>query len=482
MKENSKKFFKFSNKDFSSNSAMILNKLNKSLKDNNPSLKDSQTLQLEKALNINNIPTYKPSLKEIFEKKDINFENQYILGHSLYSSIYCFVKIGKDYENCKLTVSDRNIIVEVNKKMMKFYKWSLSEISTKNAKNISSNNEIPNYHMNDTIDKILTGRNTNNINNQFHVYLLNINLDLVTCKLIIHKEKQKFRLLLLGNKKHNSDKFLKKIKKIKFNCLNVERSSFYQICEIINKSILLSDGYKKNFFGVNFRKNYYTKQFISVLNFVKEANTGDILLFKSYTPNNKCKTCISKSEYDHIALLIKTENNLRLYDSNEEIGVSLKNFTDYISNMWYLLYDKIVYRKLNINIEDIVHYIKFYNNKQENIGLFTLENVSVNEIKNKLYKILNNKLEIFIQKFRNIKYDFPTCSFLCKSKKTKYRDLNRNSFFSSELVAAVYMFCDIMSKKYDPNSYLPGDFSEKGKIDFINGFHLGPEAIIEFSS
>ena len=150
--------------------------------------------------------------------------------------------------------------------------------------------------------------------------------------------------------------------------------------------------------------------------------------------------------------------------------------------MWYLLYDKIVYRKLNIDIEDIVHYIKFYNNKQENIGLFTLENVSVNEIKNKLYKILNNKLEIFIQKFRNIKYDFPTCSFLCKSKKIKYKDLNRNSFFSTELVAAVYMFCDIMSKKYDPNSYLPGDFSEIGKIEFINGFHLGPEAIIEFSS
>ena len=38
-----------------------------------------------------------------------------------------------------------------------------------------------------------------------------------------------------------------------------------------------------------------------------------------------------------------------------------------------------------------------------------------------------------------------------------------------------------MSKEYDPMDYLPGEFSEKGKIEFINGFNLGPEIIIDFS-
>ena len=45
--------------------------------------------------------------------------------------------------------------------------------------------------------------------------MININLDLVTCKLIVHKEKKKFRLLLLGNKL--DDDYFKKIKVIKFN-------------------------------------------------------------------------------------------------------------------------------------------------------------------------------------------------------------------------------------------------------------------------
>ena len=35
-------------------------------------------------------------------------------------------------------------------------------------------------------------------------------------------------------------------------------------------------------FGINCRKNYYEYPFISVLNFVKDVNTCDILLFKGF--------------------------------------------------------------------------------------------------------------------------------------------------------------------------------------------------------
>ena len=45
----------------------------------------------------------------------------------------------------------------------------------------------------------------------------------------------------------------------------------------------------------------------------------------------------------------------------------------------------------------------------------------------------------------------------------------------------MYMYSNIMNKKYDPSCYLPKDFSEKGKIEFINGFYFGKETIIDFS-
>jgi hypothetical protein len=470
-----------SNKNFiSSKNGMNNNNLYESIKGIIPGFKDFQTLQIEKTLNINNIPNKNLSLKGIYVNKDILFNNEYYSLNNLYSSINCYVKINNEYDYGKLIITNRNIIVETNKKMMKLYRMSLSDISLENAKNNTSENEIPNYKINDTIDKILTGRNAiDDINKEMPIYLLNINLDLVTCKLVIHKEKQKFRLLLLGYKRHNSDKYLKCIKTIKFNCLNIDKNSFYNACDIINKSILLSNGYKNNLFGVNFNRNYYRKSYISVLNFVKEANSCDIILFKSFTSRSKCQRCFTKSEYDHISLLVKIGNNLKVYDCIEEDGIRLRNFTDYISMMWYLFYEKIVYRKLIISAEDIVKYIRINKNDKN----FSLEKMSGNELKNELYSIINKKLELFILNNKNVNYDFPTCEYLCKSKRTKNRNYTkRNSYFCSELIAAIYIYCNIITKEYDPLDYLPGEFSEKGNIEFINGFNLGPETIIDFSN
>ena len=445
--------------------------------------KDEQTLEIEKTLNINKIPDKKPPLKTILENKDISFNKEYLDINNLYTSLNCYIKIYNKYDYGLLTVTNKNIIMESNKKLLKLRDWSFSEISTKNAKNNSSDIQLPNYIMNDTIDKIITGRNAlkdKKIENP--IYLLNINLDLVTCKLVVHKEKLKFRLLLLGYNKNNSNNYLKKIIVIKFNCLNVEKIIFYHVCEIINKCIILSEGYKSNLFGVNFRKNYFTKSYIDLISFIKEANTCDILLFKSYSSSGKCQRCLTKGDYDHIVLLIKKDNNLKLFDCIEEDGVRLRTFSEFMYFLYPLYYEKITYRKLNISIEDMVEYIHRNNiDKYENLDNYTLEDMSTNEIKNKFYSIINQKLEIFIHNNNNSKYDFPYCEYVCKSKNTKNKHKNKNTYFCSELVAAVYMFCQIMSNEYDPFDYLPGRFSGKEKIEFINGFHFGPEMIIEFS-
>ena len=446
--------------------------------------KDFKTLQIEKILNENKIPTKKPSLKKIFENKNILFNKEFTDISGLYSSINCYIKKNNKYDLGKLVVNGKKIIVYSNKKAIKQREWSFSDISTTNAKNNSSQNQLPNYIMNDTIDKIITGRNVLiEKNKEMPIYLLNINLDLITCKLIIHKEKQKFRLLLLGSKYKDSNDSLNNIKKIKFNCTNAENSNFCHVCEIINKCIILSEGYKINKFGVNFNNNYYSEQYMNLMNFVKEANTCDILLLKSFSTSSKCQRCITRGGYDHIILLVKSDNNLFLFDCIEEDGVRIRKFTDLINTMIYLNYEKIVYRKLNLNIDDMIDYVHINNiDKYENIDNYYKDNMSYNEIKKKFYNILNHKLKIFIKNNINSKYDFPVCTYICKSKKTKNKQIiNRSTYFCSELVASVYMFCDIMSNEYDPMDYLPGAFSEKGKIEFINGFYLEPEMIIDFS-
>ena len=152
--------------------------------------------------------------------------------------------------------------------------------------------------------------------------------------------------------------------------------------------------------------------------------------------------------------------------------------------MWNLGSKKISLRKLNISIEDMENYIQENNiDKYENVDNYQLDKMSVNEIKNKFYQIINKKVENFIDNNKNSKYQFSFCKFLCNSKKKLNQiDLSKkNKYFCSELVVCVYMYCSIMEKKYDPSTYLPKDFTEKGKIEFINGFHFGPETIIDFS-
>ena len=445
--------------------------------------KDFQILEIEKTLNINQIPSKKPSFKETLEKMDIIFNKEYIYFNHLYTSINCYVKIYNKYDYGRLIIKERSIIVESIKKVMKLKEWSFSDISTKNAKNNSSDNQLPNCIVNDTIDKIITGRNAEEqINKEKPFILFNINLDLVTCKLIVHKEKLKFRLLLLGNKR-SSNNYINNIKTIKFNCINSEKSRFYHVCEIINKCIILSDGYKSNIFGINYNKSYFTQNYINVLDLVKEANSCDILLFKSFSSTSKCQRCITKGDYDHIALLIKNENNLILFDCLDNHGIRLRNFIDLIILKENLSYEKIVFRKLMINIEDMCEYIcKKATDNLEFYNSYSIESMSHNEIKNKFYRILNQKLNSFIKYNKNARYNFSFCKYLCKSKRTpNSQNLNRNSYFCSELIAAVYMYCDIMSKEFDPFDYLPGDFDEKGKIEFINGFNFCPENILDFS-
>ena len=457
-----------------------LNKLS-SIKGMISNYKDPQIIQIEKILTENIISNSEQTLTEILSHKDTKFTHEYYNLNNLYTSINCYIKIFNDYDRGCLTVINNKIRVELNKNIIKLKKPTYSDISQSIIKNQSTQKELPNYMVNDTIEKIITGKNLEKDKKNIEKYILDINLDLVTCQLIVHKEKQKCRLLILGYIKNDE---LKKVKVIKFNCVNVENSRFVHFCNVLNKSIILSEGFKINKFGINFNKNYFTKSAIDVLNFVRKANTGDILLFKNYSKKNSFQRKILSSEYNHISLIIKNNNKMQLYDCIEDTDIRLLDFVDCMSMMWNLGFKKVAWRKLSINTEDMENYIHEYNiDKYENLDIYQLDKISLNEIKKKFYQIINQKIENFINMNLNSKYEFSLCKYLCNSKKAKNNiDLSKkNKYFCSELIACVYMYCNIMKKKYDPSTYLPKDFTEKGKIEFINGFHLEEETIIDFS-
>ena len=58
----------------------------------------------------------------------------------------------------------------------------------------------------------------------------------------------------------------------------------------------------------------------------------------------------------------------------------------------------------------------------------------------------------------------------------------RKAYSCSELMAACYYYAGIITDLLEAKNYLPGHFSKKGSLPFINGFSLGQEYIIDFSS
>jgi hypothetical protein len=80
------------------------------------------------------------------------------------------------------------------------------------------------------------------------------------------------------------------------------------------------------------------------------ADTGDILLFKGQTLATKVQRAVTRSEYDHVAMILRYSNGkLVLLESTGTTGVAVLEWDVFLANKWQNLYDKIVYRSLRIN-------------------------------------------------------------------------------------------------------------------------------------
>ena len=193
--------------------------------------------------------------------------------------------------------------------------------------------------------------------------------------------------------------------------------------------------------------------------FVDKAKTGDLLIFRGFECPAKCQRFFTGSQYDHVALLFKRNGILFVYESTSKDGCMVRRWRDFTDFMWNLLYDKMVYRELIINMEE----------KQ----------------KLKYEEELIENCDLFIKETEKKKYTLSCCGGICCSKKKEFEKNNEwsksDGFFCSQLVAAAYIKCNILKYYKGTGNFLPGNFAQDQRLELHDNFSLGPEIIVEFS-
>jgi len=396
--------------------------------------------------NLNQLKT--PIIKDILSKRKHTFIKEYLKMNSISISTTCSVKTDNVYKTGQLILKNSKLIINQ-------------------------------YESNKTEQKRINNSINQHVDILFPIFFIDFNM--VTCELVVHKTKQKFRLIILGKnlkKKDydNNDDFIYKYRVVKFAMLYQSKEVFNLICENINKSIILSYGSKYNIFSISIRNNFCKEYFINYKKFALEANSGDIILFKGYSNDSKFQRFLTGADYDHVGIMVKNKYGLNLYESTGKDGAKLRPWEDFITYYWYLLYDVMSFRKLKIDDETKKLYILEQNNgeKIEDIN----DNKKLNE---KFYFYFNKKIDEFISKSEHKKYYFSKIGYFCHSKMKK-KSLIRESYSCSELIGALYYYVGIITDELEASNYLPGHFSRNGEVAFKKGFQLGEEYIIDFSS
>ena len=424
--------------------------------------------------------------KNYYFKKKLNIlENlkEKICDDKIDTFTSCELKINDKYQQGYLRIDKDSLIILRNKTDEQQNNY-ISDRGVLDCKKYNSNTRSTDI----TSNLSLNFNKNKNIKDNILLYL---DFNLITCKFLINKKKQKFRLLILG-KKLQKEIFQYNI--VKFKMLNLEKEIFNNICKNINNLILSSNGYKEHIINGSLNIYFYNNYTISCHEFTKFAKTCDLILFRGYSYCSKCQRCFTQGHYDHIGLLVKISNELFVYETTGKDGVVLRKWFEFIYYYWYLLYDKISFRKLIVSPDAMKKFIINNNEIESNLGKkcsnfssgFSDSNLDIynkNEINNQFYNSLGKKVDAFIQKIEGKKYYFSVWHYLFKGfyKSKITNNFKNNGYFCSELIAAIYNYCGIISNRMNITNYLPSSFAENGDAVFNEGFSLGPEYIIIFS-
>ena len=323
--------------------------------------------------------------------------------------------------------------------------------------NGSSNNNNNNDNQTNSNCNYNTPTHNDNMKSLSDIYdfnnpIFHINFNYVTTSFKINPKKHKIALTVLSLK---NKYFYIKLQQ------NQDDSLFKKIVLLLYNAITNSKGSKTNLLSVSLRTNFNKYYFTTPKEFESKAKTGDILIFRGFEFAAKLQRFYTKSEYDHVALLTKKNNILYVYEATSKEGCRQRPWKDFLLYLWNLLYEKIVYRELIINID----------NESE---------------RKQMREIIEKKAEVFLDKTHGKDYHLSLCSILCCSKEKEYEKENKweesKGFSCSSLLSGAYLNMGIIQYDKDIDTSLPGDFSKEKNFKMNKPFELGPEIIIDFTT
>jgi hypothetical protein len=368
-------------------------------------------------------------LKDILSARNELFLKEYYKIQNIHFSATCNVKPHILFHEGRIMVTDKKLLVIKKSSNKNVF------INSKQRKKYLTQQKLDQYNISHPI--------------------VSLDFDLISARIITFKSQKKFNIIILSSHDLNKEN----TKTIYFSMQNSSDKIFNEIIKLISKAIYLSRGFKYNLFEVSLRKNFYKDYFLKNDVFEEIAKTGDILLFRGFQKHSKCQRGLTGADYDHVALLVRQGIILYVYESTGKDGVKLRAWRDFRMNLWNLLYDKMSFRQLIIDIEKI-NVIEF----QKNIEI---------------------KCNEFIKMTKGLKYTLSGCGFCCKCSMKKYGKDKKwgeyKGYFCSQLVAAAYNHMGLLTDEIDIGYYLPGSFSKDYDLELKNGIELSVEYIIDFS-
>lgn len=95
-------------------------------------------------------------------------------------------------------------------------------------------------------------------------------------------------------------------------------------------------------------KKFWKFFYMTEKEFRKNAQTGDLLLFKGKSKMSSALRGILSSEFDHIAVIYILNEYIYLFESTRSTGVVLTSWNEFMERNWHEMYLRVGYRKLLI--------------------------------------------------------------------------------------------------------------------------------------
>ena len=181
----------------------------------------------------------------------------------------------------------------------------------------------------------------------------------------------------------------------------------------------------------NPNEKFWNNFSISESSFLKLAENGDLLLFRGKNFGSKLQRCLTRSKFDHVALVIKFDNGeVGFLEASRAFGVSLTYWDKLFRKDWKKIYSEIWYRQLDVERsgEMIDKLQKF-----------------VNEAKGKAYSLGFHK------------------------GKKKVKPGAEQTFFCSELIASAYKVLGLLEEDVPSFRFFPSHFVGDEKLQMIRG-------------